>query len=554
MIKRLLALSLVLILSIESFAAVVGDNDGAAFITKAEFDSLKSSFQAQIDKYNTSLDNKIDGAIAAYIDGIKISPTSTVPLPLLNWGSVTSFNKPYVNTFTYPSFNLFATKAFIPDGLGTSNEFHDSTGQYYDRDGVEWHLGSVWLKCAYTNSATTKKCLVTGVKENETSNHKPVWSGITSGWSTKIDISGTGQAASNLYAIEINNATYPPGFLFSNTAILKAYQNFSNAGQMYGGIWAYFQAYNASPMWSKYNYSSQDTWGLFSSATCQITTTDPTYEHIVSYNNTDDWHLYSKDWTKTLKNDSNNSLTCDNFFSQISSKISGRFNYTKQQPDVSVAKITYNTDGTKTYTQAIYSNRNSVLINEKVTANNKTVEQAGQSTVKLPDVGYVGGFTPNKIYQIDSTKKIQQYLGADLYELAAPTLNQGFVLGYAKAGDEITWTPVFTTRHFGGHDSILSNSNAVKIWISSTPFTTAHSGTLIQTENESGNKDTVQYSSYSGSDYSKSQRKLKWKMQNDGWMYVMWSVNLDDATLLSSIWDVTLDLTQCGFYLRTPEG
>ena len=43
-------------------------------------------------------------------------------------------------------------------------------------------------------------------------------------------------------------------------------------------------------------------------------------------------------------------------------------------------------------------------------------------------------------------------------------------------------------------------------------------------------------------------------MQNDGWMYVMWSVNLDDATLLSSIWDVTLDLTQCGFYLRTPEG
>ena len=68
-LKRLVALFLVVLISIESFGAVVGDNDGAAFITKAEFDSLKTDFQSQIDKYNTSLDNKIDGAIAAYLAG-----------------------------------------------------------------------------------------------------------------------------------------------------------------------------------------------------------------------------------------------------------------------------------------------------------------------------------------------------------------------------------------------------------------------------------------------------------------------------------------------------
>ena len=71
--KRLVALSLVLLLSIESFAAVVGDNDGAAFITKAEFDSLKSTFQSQIDRYNASIDNKIDGAIASYLSGILLN-------------------------------------------------------------------------------------------------------------------------------------------------------------------------------------------------------------------------------------------------------------------------------------------------------------------------------------------------------------------------------------------------------------------------------------------------------------------------------------------------
>ena len=71
--KRMAALSLVLLLSIESFAAVVSDNDGSAFITKAEFDSLKNNFQSQIDQYNTSIDSKIDGAIASYLSGIKLN-------------------------------------------------------------------------------------------------------------------------------------------------------------------------------------------------------------------------------------------------------------------------------------------------------------------------------------------------------------------------------------------------------------------------------------------------------------------------------------------------
>ena len=73
LIKRYIALILVLLFSIESFAAVVGDNDGAAFITKAEFDSMKNDFQSQLDRYNSSLDNKIDGAIASYLAGIRTS-------------------------------------------------------------------------------------------------------------------------------------------------------------------------------------------------------------------------------------------------------------------------------------------------------------------------------------------------------------------------------------------------------------------------------------------------------------------------------------------------
>ena len=78
LIKRYIALLLVLLFSIESFAAVVGDNDGAAFITKAEFDSLKNDFQSQLDRYNSSIDSKINGAIASYLSGIRISKEKEV--------------------------------------------------------------------------------------------------------------------------------------------------------------------------------------------------------------------------------------------------------------------------------------------------------------------------------------------------------------------------------------------------------------------------------------------------------------------------------------------
>ena len=77
-IKRAVATFLVVLMSIESIAAVVGDNDGAAFITKAEFESLKNNFQTQINRYNTSLDNKIDGAIASYIAGITVGKTDSL--------------------------------------------------------------------------------------------------------------------------------------------------------------------------------------------------------------------------------------------------------------------------------------------------------------------------------------------------------------------------------------------------------------------------------------------------------------------------------------------
>ena len=87
-VKRIFALLLVVLMSIESFAAVVSDNDGSAFITKAEFDSLKNNFQAQIDQYNTSIDSKIDGAIASYLSGINIAKEEIIDTAVSNYTDI----------------------------------------------------------------------------------------------------------------------------------------------------------------------------------------------------------------------------------------------------------------------------------------------------------------------------------------------------------------------------------------------------------------------------------------------------------------------------------
>ena len=69
--KKILVFCLVIIFGCESFAAVVSDNDGAAFIPKAEFDSMKNTFQKEIDRFNSTIDNKIESAISGYLSGVK---------------------------------------------------------------------------------------------------------------------------------------------------------------------------------------------------------------------------------------------------------------------------------------------------------------------------------------------------------------------------------------------------------------------------------------------------------------------------------------------------
>lgn len=102
-IKSAIATFLVVLISIESFGAIVSDNDGSAFITKVEFDSLKNTFQSQLDDYNTKIDAKLDEAISSYLAGVAVKAKRDLVSIINNINDKTTYEKgwfPMCKSFT----------------------------------------------------------------------------------------------------------------------------------------------------------------------------------------------------------------------------------------------------------------------------------------------------------------------------------------------------------------------------------------------------------------------------------------------------------------------
>lgn len=144
LVKIILCLLLTLSFVISSFAAAVSDNDGSAFITKAEFDSLKNSFQSQIDQYNTSIDNKIDEAIASYLAGVKVDLVTSL-VNMVSAASAQSADNVKFTKWRAPQTSRFAddvTAAYhvmVARGLSTYLLNSANAGVTYGYFGISNH-------------------------------------------------------------------------------------------------------------------------------------------------------------------------------------------------------------------------------------------------------------------------------------------------------------------------------------------------------------------------------------------------------------------------------
>lgn len=126
------------------FAVAVSDNDGAVFISKAEFDNLKNTFQSQLDSYNQSIDNKIESAIASYLAGIKTESTFTVFTGINSNGNsnvVKFLGKTYASLnhnkepYGYDDLKITAVKSFSNFYIAARETYHYYIYQAYNKFG-----------------------------------------------------------------------------------------------------------------------------------------------------------------------------------------------------------------------------------------------------------------------------------------------------------------------------------------------------------------------------------------------------------------------------------
>lgn len=177
-------------LSFNSFAAVVSDNDGAAFITKSEFDSLRSDFLKTLGEYNSNIDTKINDAIQGYINGLKDSKREvTATLSPGDWECVSErYNSSdYTWRFKYGSPRIAVTLHY--------------TGKAYTGQGdMTSYRGTLDYPAFDSSKHSIHKLLIQDVSET---NKVAKWVGIGYGckddivsyavsWGTPLAVGGSG--------------------------------------------------------------------------------------------------------------------------------------------------------------------------------------------------------------------------------------------------------------------------------------------------------------------------------------------------------------------------
>ena len=182
--KRLIALFVVILLNINSYAAV-GANDGSAFVTKAEFDALVNTFNEQMDDYENNLVSKIDGAIANYLASQSSSQTFKRSIEISNAvkNGILSFNKksPLDYVYGYPKIKGWYKRTDFP-----------SSGTY---------VSNVTFKWNGANPTDVTKTVITNIKESSTSGASTaMWKGYMK---SKDTISCIGNERNNAWSVNL---------------------------------------------------------------------------------------------------------------------------------------------------------------------------------------------------------------------------------------------------------------------------------------------------------------------------------------------------------------
>ena len=519
--KKALCLIFAFLLSINSFAAVVSDNDGSAFITKAEFDSLKNDFQSALNSYNSNIDAKIDNAIAQYLSGIKVEKYEEVALPLKDWKTITMINGILKPEFTYPSIN---GNVLLEGGFGTykGDSRIDNT----------W-INSYWAYCnAVYNQDTTKtstRPTVKNVKEDGTDEKYMTWDGVKCNWVEKISATMPFWDTDNLYAFEVSGITNK--FFLYQLACFSGYGYNANLSSKIAEYWKAGYGYYSNYGTYGYNSFSKPEKLLSPSLVFTINTEGKKYEHICNWTNTfKNWEVYNENFVNSQRNSLYDNLLANDWYTSMST--SGKWYGEKA--------MVHNTTSLQNRIKAKWKD---------LEISNKQLNQSA-SSYYIPRIGlYSSDVQPISILQ--TVDEYTQVVDNKKHVLPILNLIEGVPILYAKKDDEIQWNPEFENLS-SSETGVVTGNEEICLMLSIKPFWNSWD------TQGAGEADLIAVSNFGSETLYKyplsinKQFKLKFTMPEDGFVYAKWFPNLsDDITYIDGKnWQVDLDLISCGSYTR----
>lgn len=523
--KRIIVAIIVVCMYFTSFAAVVGDNDGAAFVTKAEFDALKKDFSSQIDKYNDSINDKLDGAIAAYLAG-RANKKEQTPLLVSNWDSVVELNGALKQKYDYPSVDgsvVICQKIIECDNTPTNlmNTKNMTTNN-------DWWK-QIWCvtKTTYNNSTpNSTRNLVGNVVIGETPDKSNmVWKGHAN-------------RAKELWTLSIVRIyTNNPGNMITdgtnNLFQICEYLNLIRDGYITSFIDKDNPIWKPSVRWR--GNSSDTNWYNWGYGTTYAISSIPTvtyekdssgkvksYEHIITHKSSDSWELCAENVTNYLNFSSEN--TCKTATWTTKTTNSGKWN------GCEFAFV-------KSTTASKNININALQIDKSVAWTDNTYT-GSTNNKNIPVIGLLSASTSGSIYQFDD----DDLKDADGVSVVKRKLHEGLPIMKVSEDEIVEWTPQFKDIVVDG----VSGVSECKIKLSYVPFT--NEGTVSDT------KDLVKMDGVTLNEWAKTSGKkvsIKFEADRSGYIYAKWVPDTTDTNISNKAWEVTLDIKNCSNYLSS---
>ena len=514
-IKKTLIVAMVNLLPVCSYAAIVSDNDGSAFVTKSEFEALKDGFNNQISQYNSSLDSKIDGAIASYLAGMNLAKPESISILISDWEKYTMLAGTISNQWVYPNFHgQFAYTKYTNLPSFDSNRGLYKT--FYTKFSIE-----------YKNTKTSnRRVLVDNVIIQATPDKSnATWAGVALNCTedyTASRIDDTGDSGGD------------PGWLYSAaTNYLYACQPLNITARNYISNWNSTSSkyWNVTQRWY-YNYPSGSASGYVawnSNPTNIVITPAVTYDkdasgniysyqHIGTWRNKTNFECSAKGVTNYITVSSNNTLETSGWLNQVTK--SGKWSGMESKGDggsPNIVKI----QGQKLNQSVQFTDNNN---------------NGGTNKAAIPTLGLLGNITSNAIYQY------QDLYDQDGNKVDKITLEKGAILFNVKENEIVEWAPEFSNCTVSG----MTGQKEVTLVFSYKPFT--------DKANVADSNDLVIFESGSSKNLTKvttTDRKVKIKFESgrNSYVYCKWYPAVSDSDLDSKSWEATLDINKCNTYI-----